>query len=145
MNPTLTIEGRPGHAECVQPDWREGGAVNAIEKLRIVLEAIRDLREDWRQTQQPPSVLGPPDIVPTVVKGGEWMVTYPSSCSLTFDVQYLPARVDAEAPAGRSSARWRKHRSGRFLRPLVAEHPVEWEWPCDIVPAEVPTTIRSWR
>jgi acetylornithine deacetylase len=28
--PTITIEGRPGHAGLPQPDWREGGAVNAI-------------------------------------------------------------------------------------------------------------------
>ena len=33
VTPTITVEGRAGHAEMPQPDWREGGAVNAIEKL----------------------------------------------------------------------------------------------------------------
>ena len=28
----VTVPGRPGHAELAQPDWRDGGAVNAIEK-----------------------------------------------------------------------------------------------------------------
>jgi acetylornithine deacetylase len=140
VNPTLTIEGRPGHAECVQPDWRDGGAVNAIEKLRIVLEAVRDLREDWRSdpANRHPHV-GPPDIVPTVVRGGEWMVTYPSSCSLTFDVQYLPAQVDADG-TGQAVFRQVEERIAAIasLDPWLREHPLEWEWPWDIVPAEVP-------
>ena len=46
--PTITVEGRPGHAELLQPHWRDGGAVNAIEKAQIVLDAIRRLREEWR-------------------------------------------------------------------------------------------------
>ena len=43
------VPGRPGHAEVHQPDWREGGAVNAIEKATVVLEAIASLREHWRR------------------------------------------------------------------------------------------------
>jgi acetylornithine deacetylase len=44
----ITVPGRPGHAEVAQPHWREGGAVNAIEKATIVLAAIARLREKWR-------------------------------------------------------------------------------------------------
>ena len=33
---TVTVPGRPGHAEVAQPHWRDGGAVNAIEKATIV-------------------------------------------------------------------------------------------------------------
>jgi acetylornithine deacetylase len=139
VNPTLTIEGRPGHAECVQPDWRAGGAVNAIEKLRIVLEAVRDIRADWRSdpARRHPYV-GPPDLVPTVVRGGEWMVTYPASCSLTFDVQYLPGQVDANG-SGRAVFREVEERvaAAASLDPWLREHPLRWEWPWDIVPAEV--------
>ena len=98
----LGIEGRGGHAEIPQPNWRDGGAVNAIEKLGIVLAAIRNLREDWRtRTEYTHPLLSPGDIVPTVVRGGEWMVTYPSSCELTLDVQYLPAQADEQASGQR--------------------------------------------
>ena len=39
--PTITVEGRAGHAGIAPRDPDEGGAVNAIEKMAIVLEAIR--------------------------------------------------------------------------------------------------------
>ena len=40
LTPMITVAGRAGHAEMPQPDWREGGAVNAIEKLVAVLDGI---------------------------------------------------------------------------------------------------------
>ena len=46
--PIITVEGRAGHAEMPQPHWRQGGAVNAIEKSQIVLNAIGAMREEWR-------------------------------------------------------------------------------------------------
>jgi acetylornithine deacetylase len=140
VNATITIEGRTGHAEMVHPGWREGGAVNAIEKLCIVLGGLRHVRDDWRaRGDYTHPLLSPGDIVPTVVKGGEWMVTYPSSCELTLDLQYLPAQVDAE---GTGHAVFREVE--RYVNaaaasdPWLAEHPLRWDWPGDIVPAEVP-------
>ena len=41
--PTITVEGRAGHAGIAPRDPDEGGAVNAIEKMAIVLEAIRGM------------------------------------------------------------------------------------------------------
>src|SRR5262245_47585150 len=43
----VRVPGRPGHAEIAQPGWREGGAVNAIEKATAVVDAIRSLRAEW--------------------------------------------------------------------------------------------------
>ena len=37
----VVVPGRPGHAEVYQPHWRDGGAVNAIEKAQVVLDAIQ--------------------------------------------------------------------------------------------------------
>ena len=37
----IVVPGRPGHAEVHQPHWREGGAVNAIEKAQIVLDTLK--------------------------------------------------------------------------------------------------------
>ena len=78
VTPTIRVDGRAGHAEMPQPDWREGGAVNAIEKLAPLLQGITALREEWkgREDHKHP-LLAPGDIVPTIVNGGTWMVTYP--------------------------------------------------------------------
>jgi acetylornithine deacetylase len=43
----IRVPGRPGHAEVRQPPWRTGGAVNAIDRATVVLDAIRTLREEW--------------------------------------------------------------------------------------------------
>ena len=141
VNAMVNIEGRAGHAEMPHPNWRDGGAVNAIDKLGIVLNAISNLREDWRtRSDFAHPLLSRGDIVPTVVRGGEWMVTYPSACRLTLDVQYLPAQVDDQ---GSGQAVFREVE--RYVNaaaagdPWLAEHPLSWEWPCDIVPAEVPS------
>ena len=67
------------------------------------------------------------------------MVTYPSSCEAILSVQYMPGCVDA---AGTGQAVFDEVEA--FVNAAaakddwLAEHPPEWEWPCDIVPAEVP-------
>src|SRR5262245_42468389 len=97
LSPTVTVEGRPGHAEMAQPHWRDGGAVNAIEKMGLVLGAVRSLRDEWRgRADKRHPHLSPGDIVPATIKGGEWIVTYPSSCSLQCELMYLPGNADAE-------------------------------------------------
>jgi acetylornithine deacetylase len=139
-NPVLTIEGRAGHAECTHPHWRDGGPVNAIEKLAPVLQAVRDLRDDWRlRSEHRHPYLNPPDIVPTVLHAGEWMVTYPASCELVFDVQYMPCRVNAAGNGQDVFDEVERRIEGALLSdPWFAEHPVRWRWPLDTVPAEVP-------
>lgn len=91
----IHVPGRAGHAEVYQPDWRDGGAVNAIEKAAVVLEAIAPRRRTWAQAPGlEHRLLSRPDLLPTVVRGGVWPVTYPSSCELTIAVMYLPAQAD---------------------------------------------------
>jgi acetylornithine deacetylase len=138
--PTIAIEGRPGHAELLQPHWRDGGAVNAIEKAQIVLDAIRGLREEWRtrsDLQHP--YLSPPDIVPTVMRAGEWSVTYPASCEITSAVLFPPAFADADGYGSRAMndvIQW----VGRACAadPWLSEHPPAFSWTADIPPMEIP-------
>ncbi len=137
LKPRITIEGRAGHSQEPQPDWREGGAVNAIEKLAPILDEIQRLNAEWRtrpDMQHP--LLAPGDIVPVLVDGGTWDVTYPAFCHLTLDAHYLPVhglsgavvkeemrtRIDAAA----ASDGW------------IAAHPLRWEWEYDVPPAEIP-------
>src|SRR5437763_1819987 len=86
----VRIPGRPGHAEVRQPDWRAGGAGNAIEKAMLVVSAIRALRTRWEQARGlDHPYLSRPSLLPTMARAGEWAVTYPASCELTVAVMYL--------------------------------------------------------
>ena len=139
LTPTVTVEGRPGHAEMAQPHWRDGGAVNAIEKMAVVLDAVRRLREEWsgRPDKRHPH-LSSGTIVPVIVRGGDWAVTYPASCRLTCEVMYLPANADAEGwgrDVEAEIAAWID--AAARSDPWLAEHPPQIDWGNDIPPAEV--------
>jgi acetylornithine deacetylase len=136
--PRITIRGRAGHAGIHQLPPELGGAVNAIEKMAIVLEAIRRLREHWAQRPSHP-YLSAGDCVPTIVAGGEWLVSYPASCALECHIEYLPDRAD-DAGYGsrveREFSDWiaESTRGDDWLR----EHPPEIEWGVGgVPPAEV--------
>jgi len=139
VTPTITVAGRAGHAEMPQPDWREGGAVNAIEKLVPVLNGMVALREEWRA--RPDHVhpyLAPGDIVPTIVHGGTWMVTIPDSCKVTADCTYLPRHVDAEGTGKAVEAEIIARLTDAVAGdPWFEEHPLEFVWADDVVPAEI--------
>ena len=137
--PTITVLGRPGHSGIPQPDWRDGGAVNAIEKAGLVLEAMRLLQEDWRSAPgQRHPLLSPGDIVPCVISGGEWAVSYPSSCSVTFHIGYLPAFADAEGWGSRIELEVAECvRRAAEADPWLAENPPTIEWAPEAPSAEV--------
>jgi acetylornithine deacetylase len=137
---TITIEGRAGHAGLPARPPEDGGAVNAIEKMAIVLEAIRRLREHW-SLRPPHPYLSPPDCVPTVVRGGEWIVSHPASCRLDCHIEYLPEQADEHgwgSTVEREFADW----IGRAASsdPWLAEHPPQIEWTVGgVPPAQVAT------
>jgi acetylornithine deacetylase len=136
----IRVPGRPGHAEVRQPDWREGGAVNAIEKATVVLDAIRALRQSWAHepTLEHP-YLSPPDLLPTMASSGEWPVTYPASCELTVAVMYLPAQADETgwgANVRDEVEAWIRRESAKD--DWLAEHPPTFEWwPNAVMPLEL--------
>ena len=139
LSPTITVHGRPGHAEVSQTHWRDGGAVNAIDKMMLVLAELHALQAEWlARPAHRHELLRPPSIVTTMIKGGEWWVTYPASCEATLDITYLPAQADSEgfgtaveqeieAAIARACARddW------------LAENPPEVIWSVDLPPLEV--------
>ena len=137
--PTITVPGRPGHAGLPQPDWREGGAVNAIDKADVVRDALRRLADDWRRrpdNRHP--YLSPPDVVPCVIDGGDWPVTVPASCSLTYHVAYLPAHADADgwgADVVREIAERIADAASRD--PWLAENPPAITWAPEVPSSEV--------
>jgi acetylornithine deacetylase len=128
------VQGRAGHAGIARRSPDEGGAVNAIEKMEIVLEAIRRLREEW--AGRPRHLhLSPADCVPTMIDGGEWIVSHPARCRLMCHVEYLPDQADAEG--------WGSGVEQEFtdwiLRaaaadPWLAAHPPRIDWTVGGVP-----------
>jgi len=139
VKPRITVAGRAGHTQFMQPHWKDGGPVNAIEKLQLVLQGIKQLRDEWsiRSDCQHPLLI-PGDIVPTIVHGGTWAVTYPSSCTLVCDVQYLPAQSDADGSGATIKAEIMERLNAATLAdPWFIDHPLEWEWQWGAAPAEM--------
>jgi acetylornithine deacetylase len=140
----VRVPGRPGHAEVRQPGWRSGGAVNAIEKATVVIDAVRSLREEWaRRPGLDHPFLSRPDLLPTMASAGEWPVTYPASCDLTIAVMYVPAQADSAgwgADVRREVEDWIAGATAND--DWLAEHPpsIEW-WPNGVMPLEIPDTV----
>lgn len=137
--PTIVVEGRAGHAGIAPAHPDDGGPVNAIEKMAIVLDAIRRLRDEWARRPRHPH-LSPGDCVPTIVNGGEWIVSYPASCRLDCHIEYLPGQADERGWGSRVEAEF----TDWILRaaaedPWLAAHPPRIEWNVGgVPPAEVP-------
>jgi acetylornithine deacetylase len=135
----ITVEGRAGHAGIAPRHPDAGGAVNAIEKTAGVIEAIRRLREDWALRPRHPH-LSPADCVPTMVAGGEWLVSYPAQCRLDCHIEFL---LDAAAPDDRVGRRVQREfedwiAMAAAADPWLREYPPRVEWlPGAVPPAEV--------
>ncbi len=137
--PTITIPGRAGHAGIPPRSAEEGGAVNAIEKVGVVLEAIRELREEWAARPTHP-YLANGGCVPTMIEGGNWIVSYPESCRLTCHVQYLPGQADERGYGDLIEREFEERIMAAAARdPWLREHPPTIEWLVGgVPPAEVP-------
>jgi acetylornithine deacetylase len=138
----IRVPGRSGHAEVRQPDWRQGGAVNAIEKAGMVIEAIASLRREWsNRPGLEHAILARPSALPTMARAGEWPVTYPAECSLTVAVMYLPLQADSHgwgSAVREEVERWIARETARH-DDWLAEHPPEIEWrPNAVMPFELP-------
>lgn len=138
LSPTISVQGRAGHAELEQPDWRTGGAVNAIDKMAIVLEELRALHADWQQRPEHAHALLPaPSLVTTMIHGGEWWVTFPASCRATLDITYLRAQADRNGFGTRVEAEVQAAVSRACARDeWLASHPPEVAWSVDLPPNE---------
>lgn len=87
----IHVYGRAGHAEMAQPHWRDGGAVNAIGKAAIIVEALEGLVDKWRKEPEKQHEYVPGTmVIPTKITGGEWEVTYPEKTDINFSLMFPP-------------------------------------------------------
>jgi acetylornithine deacetylase len=137
--PTITIDGRLGHAGIEHGDGREGGAVNAIDKARLVMDELAAMHDEWRERpdHQDPR-LSPGHAIPVKIEAGDWAVSVPASCRITYHVSYLPSHADADGWGTAVEAELTERVARVAARdPWLAEHPPLIEWSVDIPAAEV--------
>jgi acetylornithine deacetylase len=136
--PRITVQGRAGHAGLAPLHPDQGGAVNAIEKMAILLEAVRRLREEWALRPRHP-YLSPADCVPTIIAGGEWLVSYPASCRLDCHIEFLPDQADDRGYGSRVQQEFSDWIArAAAADPWLAANPPAVEWVTGAVPpAEV--------
>lgn len=135
--PRITVSGRPGHAALVHPHHTRGGAVNAVDKMRVVLDVLERLRDDWarRHVATNPG-LAAGDIVFTSIEAGEWMVSHPATCTLRCHVQYCPEQGSPDG-FGEPVEREIEERIGQAAAAdsWLRDNPPHVDWPSQAVPA----------
>lgn len=135
---TVTVPGRAGHAGVPPTHPDDGGPVNAIEKMAIVLEAVRRLNEEWALGHRHP-LLAAPQCVPTIIQGGEWIVSHPSSCRLECHIEYLSSQADTDgwgSAVEREFTDWITRATA--ADPWLRRHPPTVQWRVgDVPPAEI--------
>jgi acetylornithine deacetylase len=125
--PTLTVEGRTGHAGAPPRHHDDGGNVNAIDKAIYLIEAVRRLCDDWALRPAHP-YLAPADCVTTSIHGGDWIVSYPASCVVNFHIEYLPAS-DGGDPAAEVRAEFEDWvMRAAAADPWLRAHPPRVQW-----------------
>jgi acetylornithine deacetylase len=118
----IRVLGRAGHAEMPQPHWMDGGAVNAIDKAATVIQALQALTEEWKtRPDKQHKLLAPDMIIPTVIHGGDWEVTYPEEVEISFGCKFLPSTQDAKEEIEDHLMRV------AALDPWMREHPPQLE------------------
>jgi len=90
----LVIPGRNGHIELEQGDWRNGGAVDAIEKMDIYLTHIRHLNKLWSVRKKHKYLPIPCQVNIAQINAGEFPTTFANRAEIIFDAQYLPEEKD---------------------------------------------------
>jgi acetylornithine deacetylase len=142
----VDVPGRAGHAEQEHAHWRDGGAVNAIEKVRHLLDGVARLRADWRsRADLRHPLLDPPDVVPIrLVADSGWDVTLPGRAQLALAVLILPQQADADG-----WTRSVQQEVEGYLRrwcdtdSWLAEHPPTFDWYVETNPSETPVEAAS--
>lgn len=135
----LTVRGRSGHIEMPQGDWRDGGAVDAIDKARLFLDQIDRLNRDWKDRKTHPLQPTPCQVYVSQIAAGEYPTSFANRAEIHFNAQYLPSEADEK---GRGTAVQAEIET--FFRrvaetdPWLRDNPPEVEWLIDADCGEIP-------
>ena len=133
----IIIEGRSGHIEQPETDWRTGGPVDAIVLARMVMDQIDILNRDWAVHKRHPLIPFPCQIKIAQINGGEFPTAYPNRVEIIIDAQYLPAEKDENWLGGKVKKELEDFfESISNTNPWLKEHPIKVEWLVDADCAE---------
>jgi acetylornithine deacetylase len=90
----IIVPGRSGHIEMPMGNWKENGAVDAIEKAMIILENLRVLNKEWSVQKTHPLLPIPCQVKVAQLNAGEYPTSYADKAEIIFDAQYLPSEKD---------------------------------------------------
>jgi acetylornithine deacetylase len=98
----IVLQGRSSHIEIPQADWRDGGAVDAIAKARLVLDAFDRLNAEWagRPEKNHPLLPVPNQLFVSMLEAGQHPSSWAENAKLTFDVQYTANERDEDGVGG---------------------------------------------
>lgn len=138
----VELQGRAGHIELTQAPWQEGGAVDAIEYGRKLLDAIEAKNREWAAdpAKNHPLLPLPCEIKVAQLAAGSYPTTYAESCRITFNAQYLPAERDEHGLGSRVKAELERLFAG-FLPGdgWLEAHPPKVTWLIDADCGETPS------
>lgn len=134
----LIIEGKSGHIEMPQGDWRTGGAVDAIEKTNLYLEHFRHLNQDWAVRKTHPLLPIPCQLHVAQINAGEYPTAFANKSEIVFNAQYLPSERD-ELLMGGNVKKEIEELVANIAKtdPWLKEHPPKIEWLIDADCAEI--------
>lgn len=135
----LTVYGRSGHIEIPQGDWRNDGAVDAIEKARLFLTHFDHLNGEWARTKTHPLIPIPCQVKIAQFNAGEYPTAYANKAEIIFNAQYLPREKDENFLGGKVKAEIENliKRVSQTDQWLV-ENPPRIEWLIDADCGETP-------
>lgn len=136
----LTVHGRSSHIEIPQPSWRDGGAVDAIAKARLLLDAFDELNADWaRRPEKQHALLPTPNqIYVSMIEGGQHPSSWAEQAKITFDVQYTANERDDHGVGGDVKREIEEYVAAVGARDeWLAARPPELSWTVDANPGEV--------
>lgn len=135
----IHVPGRAGHIELAPKSWHGGGAVDAIEKATIIMDALDILNDEWKITRTHPLLPAnlPCQVLIAQVEAGDYATSYADSAVITVNAQYLPSERDNDHLGS-----WLKDQLTTFISkvadtdPWMKENPPYIEWEIDANCAE---------
>lgn len=128
----LIIEGRAGHIELKQGDFRTGGAVDAIDKASLYIEQFRRLNKEWSVTKEHKYLPIPCQLHIAQLHAGEYPTTFANHAELTFDAQYLPSEKDENGLGSNVQKEIEEFvQAVAMTDPWLRENPPRIEWMID--------------
>ncbi|WP_091647065.1 M20 family metallopeptidase [Micromonospora pallida] len=139
----ITIPGKAGHIELEQPDWRDGGAVDAIAYGRRLLDAIDEMNAAWAKdpVKNHEYLPLPGQMTVAEIHAGTYPSAWAESFTIRFDIQYLPAELDEHGGGGVVRTQVAEMLA-RFVGddPWLTAHPPVLTWLVDADCGETPVT-----